>query len=283
MSMQAPVTRNQLTTEAQRHRVINVSLCLLCLSQKSLCVSVSLWFALALTVVVGIRAQSQDWPQFLGPNRNGSIDVTLPAAPKLVEAWRKPVGAGMSAVTVARGRAFTLYTDDVDDYLLALDATTGAGVWKAKLGKTHDDTVTSGPGSTPAVAGDLVVALGSSCRLQAFAVADGKPAWEVDVAVAYKSRFATRGGCSISPVVYGNLIVLPTGATDGERLVALDAATGKPVWSAKGVERSINTNPSVLGIDLGCAAPLPLCESAGEVWYRRCESQGRFDRMVSRR
>ena len=73
------------------------------------------------------------------------------------------------------------------------------------------------------------------------------------------------------------------GATDGERLVAFDAATGKPVWSAKGVERSINTNPSVLGIDLGCAAPLPLCESAGEVWYRRCESQGRFDRVVSRR
>ncbi len=211
---------------------------------KRVSVSLCLCGWLALPVVSGMRAQSQDWPQFLGPNRNGSIDVTLPAAPKLVEAWRKPVGAGMSAVIVARGRAFTLYTDDVDDYLLALDATTGADVWKAKLGKTHDDTVTNGPGSTPAIAGDVVVALGSSCRLQAFAVGDGKPAWEVDVAAAYKSRFATRGGCSISPVVHGNLIVLPTGATDGERLVAFDAATGKPVWSAKGVERSINTNPS---------------------------------------
>ena len=206
--------------------------------------SVSLWSALALTVVAVVRAQSQDWPQFLGPNRNGSVDVALPAKPKLVEAWRKPIGAAMAAVVVSKGRAFTLYTDDVDDYLVALDATTGADVWKAKLGKTHNDTVTNGPGSTPAVAGDLVVALGSSCRLQALAVSDGKPAWEVDLAGTYKSRFATRGGCSISPVVHGNLVVLPTGATDGERLVALEAATGKPVWSAKGVERSINTNPS---------------------------------------
>jgi len=104
--------------------------------------------------------------------------------------------------------------------------------------------VTNGPGSTPAIAGELVVALGSGCRLQAFSSADGKPAWDVDVAGSYKSRFATRGGCSIPPVVHGGLVVLPTGATDGERLVAFDAVTGKPVWSAKGVERSINTNPS---------------------------------------
>ena len=219
-------------------------------SQSSLCTSlpvfsVSLWFAIGAAIAGGVlNAQSQDWPQFLGPNRNGSIDVPLPAAPKLVEAWRKPLGAGMSAISVSKGRAFTLYTDDTDDYLVALDAATGAEVWKVTLGRTHNDTVTNGPGSTPAIAGELVVALGSGCRLQAFSVADGRPAWDVDVAAAYKSRFATRGGCSISPVVHGGLVVLPTGATDGERLVAFDAATGKPAWSAKGVERSINTNPS---------------------------------------
>jgi outer membrane protein assembly factor BamB len=238
--MQSASTQTQLTTETQstqRHSLVFFY-------RTSFVFSVSLWLVLALPVVAGIQAQSQDWPQFLGPKRNGSIEAAMPATPKLVEAWRKPLGAGMSAIVVSHGRAFTLYTDDTDDYLVALEAATGADVWKVKLGKTHDDTVTNGPGSTPAIAGDLVIALGSSCRLQAFEMASGKPAWDLDVAAAYKSRFATRGGCSISPVVHGNLVVLPTGATDGDRLVALDAISGKPVWSAKDVERSINTNPS---------------------------------------
>jgi len=96
--------------------------------------SVTLWFAVIGAQGGALKAQSQDWPQFLGANRNGSIDVPMPAPPKLVEAWRKPLGAGMSAISVSKGRAFTLYTDDTDDYLVALDAATGADVWKVSSG-----------------------------------------------------------------------------------------------------------------------------------------------------
>ena len=204
----------------------------------------TLWSSLAAAAgIAGPQASSQDWPQFLGPNRNGAIEAAIPAGAKLVEAWRKPLGSGMAAIVVSQGRAFTLFTDDTDDFLVAMDAATGKDLWRTKIGKTHADAANGGPGSTPAVVGDLVVALGSSCGLQAVAARDGKVAWEVDLAAAYKTRFAGRGGCSISPLVHGSLVVLPTGATDGERLVALDAVTGKQVWSAKGVERSINTNP----------------------------------------
>jgi outer membrane protein assembly factor BamB len=194
--------------------------------------------------VTSVASQSQDWPQYLGPNGNGTIETPISPTAKLAEAWRRPSGAGMSAITVSRGRAYTLFTDETDDVLVAIDAKTGKDVWTLKLGKTHADAQNGGPGSTPAIAGELVIVLGSSCRLVAANAADGKLAWDVDLASAYKSRFASRGGCSISPLVHGTTIVLPTGAPEGDRLVALDAASGKQVWSAKGVERSINTNPA---------------------------------------
>jgi outer membrane protein assembly factor BamB len=185
----------------------------------------------------------QEWPQYLGPARNGHAGVSIPHTAKLVEAWRKPLGPGMGAIVVSKGRAFTLFTDDVDDFLIAMDPKTGTELWRARIGKTHADAMNAGPGSTPAVSGDLVIALGSSCRLQAVGAADGKPAWDVDLGSAYKSRFTARGGCFISPLVHRDLVVLPTGAAEGERLAAFDLATGKQAWSAKGVERSINTNP----------------------------------------
>ena len=170
--------------------------------------------------------------------------MTVTATPALVEAWRKAAGVGMSAITVSGGRAYTLESDGEDDFLLALEAATGREVWRAKVGSTHAEGAANGPGSTPAVAGDLVIALGSSCGLAAFSARDGKPAWSVDLAQTYKTRFATRQTCFISPLVHGTLVVLPTGSMQADRVVALDAATGKQRWSAPGVEGSLNTNPS---------------------------------------
>lgn len=194
--------------------------------------------------VAGFQGATQDWPQLLGPAGNGAIDTVIPPTARLAAAWRKPLGSGTAAVVVSAGRAFTLFTDDTDDYLVAFDAATGRERWRSKIAKTHADALTNGPVSTPAVAGDLVFALGSSCRLVAVRASDGTPAWDVDVAAVYKSRFVNRGGCGISPVVHGDVVVLPTGAPEGDRLIAIDRATGKQAWTAKAAERSMNTTPS---------------------------------------
>ena len=203
-----------------------------------------LCLGLAIASLPSATQQSQDWPQYMGPNRNGSIEATIPSGAKLVEAWRRPTGPGMSAVTVAAGRAFTLFTDETDDVLVAMDARTGKDLWTLKIGKTHADALNDGPGSTPAVAGERVIALSSACRLVAASASDGKMAWEIDLGSAYQSRFAKRGGCSISPIVHGDVVVIPTGAAEGSKLVAFDAPTGKPLWAAPGLERSLNTTPS---------------------------------------
>ena len=186
------------------------------------------------------------WPQYLGARHDGtSSDLMLPPKPALAVAWRRPVGAALAGVTIAGDRAYTLETDGEDDVLVALDAASGKDLWRAKLGKTHADALTNGPGSTPAVSGPFIVVMGSSCTLSAFATRDGALVWSIDFAQVYKTRFAARNGCSNSPLVHEELVVIPTGSMQTDRLVALDLATGKQRWSAAGLEASPNSNISM--------------------------------------
>jgi outer membrane protein assembly factor BamB len=205
--------------------------------------------ALALSVSAALPAAQRggpDWAQYGGPERNGTIQATLPDHPVLTVAWRKPLPNGVSAVALSEGRAFTLGSDGSDDAVYALDAATGKELWHANLGPTHTDA-RDGPGSTPAVGGGLVFALGSSCRLQAMKVTDGSTVWQRNLADDYKSRFATRGGCGMSPLLSQAIIVIPTGAPDGgARVVALERASGKQVWAATDL-------PSSIGAALGTA------------------------------
>ena len=52
----------------------------------------------------------------------------------------------------------------------------------------------------------------------------------------------------MSPAVEGNLVVLPTGAPAGARLVALDAASGKEAWSSSTVPGSLNAAPGLASL-----------------------------------
>lgn len=205
------------------------------------------WAAVALLgcAVVSAQPSSQGWPQFLGPNRNGAVDYDIGARAKLVEGWRHALPAGGAGITVAGGRLYTLGSDGTQDLLLAFDAATGKELWRAPLGATHNDALENGPGSTPAVVGSAVIAVGSACRVTAVRTSDGQPVWQRNLAEDYKSRFAARGGCAMSPAVEGSLVILPTGASAGARLVALDAATGKEAWASSTLPNSLNAGPGL--------------------------------------
>src|SRR5207253_2005167 len=76
----------------------------------------AIWFlkgflAVVLGVILAARAgRAMDWPQFRGPNRDGTWQETgiLESFPKggVKIQWRRPVGGGFSSPVVAQGRAF---------------------------------------------------------------------------------------------------------------------------------------------------------------------------------
>src|SRR5262245_16600495 len=84
----------------------------------------------AVTVVAVAQNTVTDWPQFLGPERNGTyhgpaLAETWPASgPRVL--WRKQVGAGFSGPVVTQGRVILFHRVGNREIVESLDAKTGA-------------------------------------------------------------------------------------------------------------------------------------------------------------
>src|SRR3954468_15219688 len=95
---------------------------------------IALLFLLALVCsLVLLPVRAADWPQHLGPSRNGiSQEAGLlkawPAGgPK--EVWRVKGGAGMSALVISNGKLLTLVQKEGKQSLIALNAKIGEPMW----------------------------------------------------------------------------------------------------------------------------------------------------------
>jgi outer membrane protein assembly factor BamB len=183
-----------------------------------------------------IPAHAADWPQYRGPSRQG----TAPAAADLLaewpaggpgELWRRPLGIGYSAVTAVGDRVFTMATSDGEEVVLALDAATGAEVWRTAIGPSGvSDMDDSGPRATPTVVDGRLFTASSAGLLVALAATDGALIWEQDLMEGGKPP---RFGYSVSPLVDSGQVVVEGGASEEDAGVyAFDAATGALRWQA---------------------------------------------------
>src|SRR5262249_9484276 len=102
--------------------------------------SLSAYFvsALAGPVLVsskGFQTQAYDWPQWLGPHRNGVSQETgllnnwPREGPPLL--WKaKGLGSGYSTPSVAAGRVFTMGNRSGREYVVALSVHKGKQLWR---------------------------------------------------------------------------------------------------------------------------------------------------------
>src|SRR6476619_6888226 len=109
-------------------------------------------------------AQSADWPQWRGPNRDGhSADTGLlqewpKAGPTLL--WKtNGLGGGYSSVAVVKDHIYTLGDGEESSSLHALD-TSGKHLWMAKLGRIGGGGGYPGPRCTPTVDEGRIYAMG---------------------------------------------------------------------------------------------------------------------------
>lgn len=193
-------------------------------------------------------AAAGDWPQWLGPQSNGSATGLLAGGKgdqpvQLHKLWQRPAEMAGAALSVAGDRIYTLEAHEGADFAVALEAATGKEVWRTRLGPTDAGAAEfTGPASTPSVAGGRVFALGTGCRLVALDAATGREVWQL----ALKEKFGTgahRVGCQTSPLVAGDRLILQASGETENRLVALAPATGEVIWTSKGVDRTSSSSP----------------------------------------
>lgn len=92
--------------------------------------------ALALLGLFATTSNAADWPQWLGPKRDGSTsEIVSPWKDKPKEAWRVKVGPGFSTPVIADGRVFIHAQDGTKDreVVFAFDAKTGKELWQPSL------------------------------------------------------------------------------------------------------------------------------------------------------
>jgi len=202
--------------------------------------------ALLAFLVVGSMARADDWPQWLGPKRNGSTGEKIEAwqtAPKPL--WRAPVGPGFSTPVVAAGRVYVhaLIPETEKEEVIALDAKSGAVAWRKSYERgSYRDAVTAGPQATPVVAANRLYTFGITGILSCFETEDGKLLWQVDPFKKLGVRLPRFGVCC-SPLVIGNRVLAAVGGK-GSSVVAFDVDSGEIQW--QGLDEPASTSSPVL-------------------------------------
>jgi outer membrane protein assembly factor BamB len=189
-----------------------------------------------LALFVGVSwTSAADWPQWLGPTRDGASPEKVAAwkgAPKVL--WRQPIGEGNSSPIVAGGRIF-LYSkvkDRDDEEVLVLDAKDGKEVWRKTYPRgTGKFLYGNGPRATPAVADGKLYTYGITGLLICWDAADGKQLWQVDALKKFGAKNLLFGA-SCSPLVENKAVLLNVGAK-GASVVAFDKDKGEVAWKSQ--------------------------------------------------
>jgi outer membrane protein assembly factor BamB len=189
----------------------------------------------------GIAAgEAEPWARLWGPDGTGVAVAArpMPASPRLREVWRRPLGSGFSAISLAGARAYTGVSEGPDDFLTALDPATGRTLWRTRLGETYrgHDGSKDGPVSTPTVDGARVFIVGPRGVLLAADAATGRELWRVDLAKDLQAP-SPFYGFATSPLVVGGRVIVSVGG-EAHNLSAFDAATGQRLWSVAHSKKS---------------------------------------------
>jgi outer membrane protein assembly factor BamB len=192
-----------------------------------------------------------DFPQFLGPTRDGTVsgvrlarDWTKQAPRKL---WRQPIGEGWAGFAVAGDLAVTQEQRGAEERVVAYDLLTGRARWSHADTARYDTVVAGiGPRTTPTISGSRVFTMGGTGILNALDLATGRRLWSRNV---IEENGATLGewGKSCAPLVHGAEVIVSAGGTHGRSLVAYDAASGRPLWSG-GEDKASYSSPVLVSL-----------------------------------
>ncbi|MBI4660483.1 MAG: PQQ-like beta-propeller repeat protein [Verrucomicrobia bacterium] len=197
------------------------------------------------------HAVADDWPQWLGPQRDGVwresgiLEKFPPEGPKI--RWRAKVGAGYSGLAVANGRVFL--TDRQlpsgtsnpanpfdrgvipgTERVLCLNEADGKILWQHEYDCPYTISYAAGPRATPLVSGGKVYTLGAEGHLVCSDVASGKIIWSRDFKKDYGAQTPVWGFAG-HPLLDGDKLICLAGGP-GSVAIAFDKDSGTERWRA---------------------------------------------------
>ncbi len=203
--------------------------------------------ALLVSTLYADRANAGDWPQILGPSRNGVAQGEKIATrfadsgPRVL--WRRDAGQGYSGVAVSGDRAVLFHRVGNDEVVEAMNAANGKPLWKTNFPTKFQSQASSdhGPRCVPTIHGGKVFLYGAAGGLYCVSLESGRKLWSRQALKDYDAREGYFGAGS-SPIVVGDrLLVNVGGYRAGAGIVAFDLETGKTLWKATDEQASYSS------------------------------------------
>ena len=203
-------------------------------------------------VLTPFVAAAGDWPQILGPDRNG-----VAVGEKLTDRWPKSgpkaewqvaIGRGFAGVAVVAGKVVIFDRQDDFEVVTARDPGAGKTLWSAKAPVRYESTIApdDGPRSVPLIHGDRVYVLGVAGRLRCLSLADGGEQWQRELLKDFDvppSYF----GVGSTPLLVGDKLLVNVGGRDAG-VVAFNIADGTTAWKSTD-EGASYSSPTLATID----------------------------------
>lgn len=200
--------------------------------------------------------QSQDWPWWRGPQRDGIVrqSETTPTKWNATEgiAWSADVpGRGNGSPIVVGDRVILATCDEAagSQSLLAFDRKSGKQLWNKVIhtdGAMRKNNRSTGASSTPASDGERIyINFANHDAVIATALAmDGDVVWQTNF-----SQYQIHQGYGASPALYKDLVLVAADAKGGGAIAALNRTSGKIVW--KRDRPSLPNYPSPIVMSIG--------------------------------
>lgn len=188
-------------------------------------------------IEVEAEATVAGWHQFRGPHRDakspeqGLLTEWPEGGPKLVWTYDQ-LGLGFSSIAISGDQAFVLGTQDDQTAAFALNADSGKLLWSTPFDSVYINNWGDGPRSTPTVDGDYIYVLSGRGTLACLERATGAKVWSKSLTKDFGGAIQNWGFCE-SPLIDGGRVVVTPGGD--QFMVALDKATGEPLWTSSGV------------------------------------------------
>jgi len=190
------------------------------------------WFTTALP--------AEDWPQWRGPQRNGSSRETgllqewPPAGPPLL--WSvTDLGTGYSTPAVVSDRLYLLGNEGLEnEFVQARSVKDGQRFWSYRIGNVGNpkqEPNYPAARSTPTVEGKRLYALGSDGDLVCLETDTGRERWRKNLRTDFSGK-PGEWAYAESPLIDGDKLICTPGGTNAT-LLALNKKTGAVLWRSR--------------------------------------------------
>ena len=207
---------------------------------------------LILLIISTINIYAQDWPQYLGPDRNstspqkGILRSWPEKGPEVL--WTVDVGTGYGGPVIKDGKVYLLDRDDkVGDIMRCFDLANGKELWSYSY-DAPGSVMFPGSRSVPAVDGNYVYSCGHNGDLYCIDINTHKPVWNKNIWTDFGGDELPIWAITQCPLIYNDLLFVLSQAPEAGA-VAYNKLTGDVVWKTPYLGNESYASPAVVKID----------------------------------